>query len=60
SNTICPQCGKKTAAPVNKPAIPTPRKTAHLHGISGCTTTLLKGTRRPSRGNKMATPGPAY
>jgi metal-dependent amidase/aminoacylase/carboxypeptidase family protein len=35
---------------------PTPPKTAHIHGISGCTTSLIRGTR-PIREKKMATPG---
>jgi hypothetical protein len=32
------------------------RKTAPIHGISGCKTFLMKGTR-PIRGKKMATHG---
>jgi hypothetical protein len=61
SNTICHRCGKKAAAPKSKPTTPTPAnqsptppKTAHIHGISGCTNYLLKGTR-PIKGKKMAT-----
>jgi hypothetical protein len=60
SNNICHRCGKKAAAPESKPTTPapdnqppTPPKTAHIHGISGCTNYLLKGTR-PIRGKKMA------
>jgi len=62
NNTTCHQCGNKTAALENKPPTPAPDKqsssikTAHIHGISGCTNYLLKGTR-PIRGKKMATPG---
>jgi len=61
SNNFCPQCGKKTAAPERKPATPAPDnpppappKTAHIHGISGCTHYLIGGTR-PIRGKKIET-----
>jgi len=61
SNTICPQCRKKAAAPEVKPAKPapdnhppTPPETARIH--SGCTTSMTRGTR-PIRRKKMATPG---
>jgi hypothetical protein len=63
SNNICPQCGTKAVAPESKPTtpapdnqIPTPPKTASIHGISGCTNYLIRGTR-PIRRKKMATPG---
>jgi hypothetical protein len=56
TNTICPRFGKKAAAPESKPMTPapdnqppTPPKTAHIHGISGCTTSPISGTR-PFRG----------
>jgi hypothetical protein len=44
--------GSAIPAPDNKPT--TPPKTARIHGISGCTTSLIRGTR-PIRGKKMAT-----
>lgn len=64
SNHICHQCGTKAAAPEKKAGDtrprqsrpPTPPKTARIHRISRCTTSLLNGTR-PIWGKKMATPG---
>jgi hypothetical protein len=62
---FCPQCGEKVAgsgvksavsAPEGQPSpasLPTP-KTAHIHGISGSTKYLLRGTR-PIKGKKLST-----
>ena len=44
SKNFCPWYWEKTAAPERKPTTPNPPKPAHIHGISGCTTSLVRGT----------------
>ena len=49
---LLPRCGKKAAAPESKPATPAPDnqppappETARIHGIAGCATSRIRGTR---------------